>query len=209
MDKWRPKIEQLSAEGGDLTNAKQVHLNEFLLGSWFLNETEMWGRKKSKHSAAKERVRARGWGLKKGTGSTWFWVLNRIGTKPKMSQTMGVGVMLGVMLDGLDTILRVWDIQGKAGDYLHGPSRSCCQGRESQVVARKLRSAGPYPKVVINLMSEYRHSVGKSFLSFMYINQAVINFLRLLERACSLFSEGFCLTVASTVASEWCQLSRL
>lgn len=28
----------------------------------------MWGRKKSKHSTAKERVRARGWGLKKGTG---------------------------------------------------------------------------------------------------------------------------------------------
>lgn len=40
----------------------------------------------------------------------------RMGSKQEKSQMMGVRAILGAMWEGLDSVLRVWDIQGKMGN---------------------------------------------------------------------------------------------
>lgn len=39
-----------------------------------------------------------------------------MGSKQEKSQMMGVRAILGAIWEGLDSVLRVWDIQGKMGN---------------------------------------------------------------------------------------------
>lgn len=88
------------------------YLNEVLLGSWFSNEMEMWG------EGEEQVFQSRGKGMGQSM-QTWkghkkarnSGVLEeRMRKKQEKSQTTGVRIILGAILEGLDTILRVWDI---------------------------------------------------------------------------------------------------
>lgn len=72
----------------------------------------MWGRKKNKCSTAKEREWARVWGLEKDTEKHDSGVLEKMRKKQEMSQMMGVRIISGAMLDGLDTILESGTFKG-------------------------------------------------------------------------------------------------
>ena len=103
-----------------------------------MNKTEMWGRKKNKCSTAKEREWARVWGLEKDTEKHDSGVLEKMRKKQEMSQMMGVRIISGAMLDGLDTILesgtfkvRLRNIHKGQADYAH-QGRELCGSWEAQ-----------------------------------------------------------------------------